>query len=514
MRTVIVAGKGVCMAQVKTGSRADRESLRAAMLAQGCGIDEIAAEMRARWGFALRAAYRHANGLTLDQAAERCNTVANDADARISGSRVSDWEGWPHSGRRPSAFNLVVLAKSYGTQPRRLISPDEWESLDERERLILEELGHSHDEPTSRGAEQARPSERNGVVPTDERVTGQSSPATLTAAAARDSLAFASWAESSNVTASTLEHLSYELCRIAVNYVHAPLLPLFGDLMGLRGLAFELLRNGRQHPTQARELFFLAGTSCVLLAHASQNLGDSASAMAQVRAALTCAEQADHHGLRAWAHGTAALIAEWTHQHRRAVEFAQRGQPFAPTADSRVRLASLEARAAARTGDRSLALDALGRAARARDLAARQDKLDEFGGLLTFPVPKQHYYAGSTYALLGEAQPAQENALLAIGMYETGPLEQRSYGDEALARLDVTTARLALGDLDGAGEALRPVLDLLPERRIEQLAVGLSRVRSALAVPRYARAQIAREITQEVDQYQAESAAHSLLLAR
>jgi hypothetical protein len=94
-------------------------------------------------------------------------------------------------------------------------------------------------------------------------------------------------------------------------------------------------------------LFFLAGTTCLLLAHAFQNLGDSASAMTQVRAALTCAEQADHNGLHAWTHGTAALIAEWTHQHRRAIEFAQRGQPFAPTADSRVRLAPLEARAAA-----------------------------------------------------------------------------------------------------------------------------------------------------------------------
>lgn len=502
------------MAQAKPGSRADRDSLRAAMLAQSCGIDEIAAEMRARWGYALRAAYRHANGLTLDQAAERCNVAANDADAHTSGSRVSDWEGWPRSGRRPSAFNLVVLAKSYGTQPRRLISPDEWEALDERERLILNELGRPGDEPKPTGGGLARRPERNGVVPTDERNTSQPSPAALTAAAAQDALAFANWAESSNVSASTLDHLSYELGRIAINYVCAPLLPLFRDLTELRGLAFDLLRHGRQHPTQARELFFLAGTSCILLAHASQNLGDSASAMAQVRAALTCAEQADHNGLRAWAHGTAALIAEWTHQHRRAVEFAQRGQQFAPTADSRVRLASLEARAAARTGDRRLALDALDRAARARDGATRQDNLDEFGGLLTFPVPKQHYYAGSTYALLGEAEPAQQNALLAIGLYETGPIEQRSYGDEALARVDVTTARLALDDLHGAHEALRPVLDLPPERRIEQLAVGLVRVRSALALPRYTRAQIAREIIQEVDQYKAEAAARSLLLAR
>jgi transcriptional regulator with XRE-family HTH domain len=152
VRNVTLAGMGVSVAQVKPGSRADRESLRVAMLAQGCGVDEIAAEMRAQWGYALRAAYRHANGLTLDQAAERCNVVANDADARTSGSRVSDWEGWPSSGRRPSAFNLIVLAKSYGTLPRRLISPDEWEALDERERLILTELGHSHEEQKSSAA--------------------------------------------------------------------------------------------------------------------------------------------------------------------------------------------------------------------------------------------------------------------------------------------------------------------------------------------------------------------------
>ncbi len=219
-------------------------------------------------------------------------------------------------------------------------------------------------------------------------------------------------------------------------------------------------------------------------------------------------------GQRAWAHGTAALIAEWTHQHRRAVEFAQRGALFARTVDSRVRLAALEARAAARSGDRRLALDALDRAVRARDLAAGQDQLDEFGGLLSFPIAKQHYYAGSTYTLLGDVEPAQHNALLAIGMYETGPLEQRSYGDEAIARVDVASARLALGDVDGAHEALRPVLDLPAERRIEQIAVGLGRVRSALALPRYARVHTARVITQEVDQYQAETAVRSLLLAR
>ncbi|MGH3573025.1 MAG: hypothetical protein ACRDUW_14540, partial [Pseudonocardiaceae bacterium] len=117
-------------------------------------------------------------------------TVANDADTRTSGSRISDWEGWPQTGRRPSAFNVVVLAKSYGTQPRRLISPDEWEALDERERLILDELvAHCPSDQQSHNGQLSRPPERNDLAP-----AGQQEPslAALTAEAARDSLTFAS----------------------------------------------------------------------------------------------------------------------------------------------------------------------------------------------------------------------------------------------------------------------------------------------------------------------------------
>ncbi|RZQ64364.1 XRE family transcriptional regulator [Amycolatopsis suaedae] len=485
------------------------------MLGQGCDVDAIAAEMRARWGFGIRAAYRYANGLTLDQAAERFNAAANDSEARTTGARVSDWEGWPQTGRRPSAFNLVVLARAYGTAARRLIAPDEWDGLDERERLILDELNHQPAD--GQGALESGIVVAHGradVVAAVEEHDERQDASALAADAAKAALDFATWAEASNVSSGTLDHLAYELGRIATNYVHAPLVPLFRDLTELRGIAFDLLKNGRQHPSQARELFFLAGTSCVLLAHGAQNLGDSHSAMAQVRAALTCAEQADHDGLRAWTHGTAALIAEWTHQHRRALDFAERGQQFAVTADSRVRLASLEARVAARAGHRDRAMAALERALHARDTASVGDELEEFGGLLTFPIVKQRYYAGSAYALLGEAEQAEGNALWAIEQYETGLPEERSYGDEAIARVDVCTARLTLGDLEGAQEALRPVLDLPAERRIEQLAVGLGRVRSALTNPRYTRVHIARNLTQEIDQFKAEAMSRKLLKDR
>lgn len=502
------------MTHAKSGSRADREALRTTMSTRGCSIDEIASEMRASWGFGIRAAYRHANGLTLDQAADRCNAITDDADVRTTGSRISDWEGWPQSGRRPTAYNLVVLARVYGTLPRRLISPNEWDALDERGRLVLDEIDRQGN-PSSRQEQGAIDrSTTSGIGPSHQNDRDQRNTARLTAAAARDALDFTNWAETTNVSESAIEHVEYELGRIAINFVHAPLLPLFRDMVELRGAMFGLLRNGRQRPAQARNLFFLAGTNCLLLAHASQNLGDSAAAMAQVRAALTCAEQADHDGLRAWTYGTAALIAEWTHQHRRAAEFAQRGHEFARTADSRVRLAALEARSAARAGDRSRALEALDRAAIARDTAVPGGELEEFGGLLTFPIVKQQYYAGSTYALLGDNQQAQNTALAAIGIYETGPQELRSYGDEALARIDVTVARLALGDLDGAEDALQPVLDLPTERRIEPVSMGMGRIRAALAAPRYARVGIARTLALAVDGYQAACTAQPLLSDR
>ncbi|MGH3915672.1 MAG: hypothetical protein ACRDTC_20030 [Pseudonocardiaceae bacterium] len=110
----------------------------------------------------------------------------------------------------------------------------------------------------------------------------------------------------------------------------------------------------------------------------------------------------------------------------------------------------------------------------------------------------------------GEADHAQRYALDAIAMYESGPATARSYGDESLARLDIAVARVALGDLDGAQEAVIPVLALPAERRIRQLSVGLSRVRSALSAPCFTRAALARSLAAELDDFRAIEAARSL----
>jgi tetratricopeptide (TPR) repeat protein len=326
-------------------------------------------------------------------------------------------------------------------------------------------------------------------------------PLAMVADSARDSLEFASWADADQVARATLDHLTYELSRIAVDYVYTPLLPLFRDLVNLRDTTKSLLRSG-PNPRQARELFFLAGVTCTLLAHASQNLGDSVSARAQARSAWSCAEQADHDGLRAWVLGTQALIAEWSQKPDEAVRLAREGQRYATICASMVRLACIEARAVARAGDARAAGAAVEKARRARDgFAGHCDDLESFGGLLTFPIVKQTYYAGSTLVLMGRHHDAERSALKAIQMYEAGPTDHRSYGDEALARVDVAAARLGLNDLDGAQAALEPVFRLPPERRIKQISAGLARTRALLAVAQYAQARAAVEINAQLDTF-------------
>ena len=86
-------------------------------------------------------------------------------------------------------------------------------------------------------------------------------------------------------------------------------------------------------------------------------------------------------------------------------------------------------------------------------------------------------------------------------MYEAGPTDHRSYGDEALARVDVAAARLGLSDLDGVQAALEPVFRLPPERRIKQISAGLARTRALLAVAQYARARVAVEINVQLDTF-------------
>ncbi len=127
----------------RKGFKAELEGLRERMRSLGFPYDEIAAEIGRRHRARPREAYRLAWGWTLEQAAARFNDHAarRDADpkarASMTGPRLSEYENWPRSTRKPSVYVLCMLAEIYETDVMCLLDLADHESLPQQDRLVL-----------------------------------------------------------------------------------------------------------------------------------------------------------------------------------------------------------------------------------------------------------------------------------------------------------------------------------------------------------------------------------------
>ncbi|MFC9893516.1 XRE family transcriptional regulator [Nocardia sp. NPDC127579] len=331
----------------------------------------------------------------------------------------------------------------------------------------------------------------------------------LIMAAAHEASDHAGRAESTNVGPTTLEQLDADVTRIANDYVHIPPVPMMVEMLRVRRRVYRLL-EGHQRPADTAHLYLLAGTLSGLLANASTDLGYYDAAGEQIRASWAYAELCGHNGLRAWTRGMHALIEYWSERPRRGVLLAQSGHEYADSATAKVRLLNIEARIWSKIGS-PVDTDRCVRAADdARELAATDDLHDGVGGVFGFPDAKSQYYAGATYIHLGEAEPALAATQRAIEIYATGPSEKRSYGAESLARVDNAAAHLINGSLDGAAEALRPVLGLAEDKRIVQLEARLTGVRRRIAAPTFRNASEARFLDERIEEFCGSTAAKGI----
>ncbi|MGH4011657.1 MAG: hypothetical protein ACRDTH_26415 [Pseudonocardiaceae bacterium] len=303
---------------------------------------------------------------------------------------------------------------------------------------------------------------------------------TMSADRARD---FLSRIEASNVGAETLDQLADDVRRLVVDFQQQPLPTLLSDLVDIQDRAFTLL-EGRQRPEQSRDLYLLAGITCGLMARASHDLGASHDAMTQARTGYACADNAGHDGLRAWTRGLQALITYRSGQWEDSVRYAQSGAEAAARTrgTAAIWLASSEARALGALNRLDDAFAALARATEVRD-RAEADELDSLGGVCTFGRPRQLYYAAEALSWGGqpEATRAEQVALEALDAYATAPGRDRAFGGEAGTRSALALARVCQGQVDGAAEALRPVLDLPAAQRIHGIIISVEQVRSALS---------------------------------
>lgn len=132
------------MATARMSLREEQDDLRSRMRALGMGHGEIAAEFARRYRLRPRAAWRHAHGWTLSQAARQINDAAartgfdEDGRAPMTGPRLCEVEKWPAQSRaRPTPRVLALLAVAYGAPVGGLLDLDDYENYTAADRLVL-----------------------------------------------------------------------------------------------------------------------------------------------------------------------------------------------------------------------------------------------------------------------------------------------------------------------------------------------------------------------------------------
>lgn len=279
----------------------------------------------------------------------------------------------------------------------------------------------------------------------------------------------------------TMEQVAEGVRDLALAYPTRPLSEILGHLVTVQETLFGLLERP-QRPNHGRQLYFLAGVVSGMLSKASHDTGDPSAALTQSRTAYLCAEQADHHGLRAWISGLQSMISYWAGRPHEAIRYAQRGTEFAVRAGntSTIWLPVSEARAWGRLGDAAQTRDAIQRAEDAWD-SVQPDELDELGGLATFNKTRHLYYAADALAWLpDEAAAAEDYSHRAVQAYADPSNPDWAFGDQAGAHSDLAISRILQGELEGASEAVSPVLDLPAEQRIGGIIKSVQHVYAAL----------------------------------
>lgn len=303
----------------------------------------------------------------------------------------------------------------------------------------------------------------------------------MIAMAASRARLFGQTASETSLNDESIDQIHDDVRRLCMAYPQRPLTDVVGDLVEVQETQFSLLER-RQRPSHLQQLYFLTAVTGGMLAKASHDMGNAHAAMTQTRTAFLCADQADHNGLRAWIRGLQSLITYWDGRPGESVRYAQQGAAIDPgLGTTSVWLAVSEARAQAALGNVLGASRAIERGEHGWDDIAN-DELDEFGGICMFSRARQLYYSADALALLpSESARAEEYATQAVTAYSDEDKPEWAFGDQAGARTDLAIARINHGELEGAAEAIAPVLAMPPARRIRGVVASARNVHNALA---------------------------------
>lgn len=478
-------------------TKAAIRSLVDRMRQQGRSDDEIAHEVRSETGVSPLCAYRQVRGWSQAEAAARF-TEATPGHL-LDQATLSRLELWPKpGGRAPQAIQVVALARLYGTAPLNVLSAEGLDRLGESEREVLQRVSQPSQAPpenTSPGPLRTHTPAQIHHSPSERKVE----------MAAQRAVRFGALVEGTSTGPETIQALYEETARIAREYPRVALNDVLSDLIEAQDVTFVQL-EGRQKPRHGKDLYVLAGLLSIMLAKASHDAGDPHSAMKQARTAAICAEQADHPGLMIRVRAQQSLMAYWAGWTSEAARYADAAEDLTgrTTGSGAVWLAAQSARTWAALGDGEKAAATLTRAAELRE-AMEPDDLDSMGGLMRFAPCRQQYYEAETRIWVpGDEPRAKEAAQRAVASYEAAHQENSddwAFGDEAGSRTDLAFAHACLGEIEGAKEALTPVLDLPANRRIAGIVRSVMRVHDPLRKPEYTGSATVRQLREAMDVY-------------
>jgi hypothetical protein len=232
-------------------------------------------------------------------------------------------------------------------------------------------------------------------------------------------------------------------------------------------------------PSDGRRLYAIAAITGGMLAKASHDLGNPASAVTQTRTALVFADHLGNPAVTAWLSGMMSLICYWDNRAHDSLEYARRGLASSNNTTAALWLHASSGRAWARLGNAEAATASV-RAADTLAESLEQSDLDEYGGLLTFTPARAAYYAADAYAWLPGHPDAERVAATAVEAFADTTREDWAFGDAAGAACNLAIARIHAGELEGAAEALTEVLALPREQRIGGIIKSVQRVTDAL----------------------------------
>ncbi|MFI9485366.1 helix-turn-helix domain-containing protein [Promicromonospora sp. NPDC052451] len=312
---------------------------------------------------------------------------------------------------------------------------------------------------------------------------------------------FASALAGGAVASEALEFTDLEIQRLSERFGSMPPGAMKRDLRFLQRSVFSMIERNR-FPEQTRHLHLQAAQITGLTAHLLMDQGNYAGAQAMANVAWLCAEAAGHPNFMGWVRSVQSLIAYWNGNYAGAAALAADGMDHARSGTITVRLPGLLARSQGKAGYRSATLSAINTAeeARSRVVADHQNSSTD-SGLFTFPERKQAGYAGTALLSLGSRQDIpraieQSNRAVQLELERSGG--QAAGPDILAAYLDLTTAHLATGDLDGAVSTVQPVLAADDHHMTASIRKRLAELEGVLTAGRYLRSALAIGLRQEL----------------